>query len=103
MYDATCGDKLEENLNKIRIERIMLMVISDSPGAHFGSAIPAMHATFGEELHISNVLEMRQPIAMLGYSGFNDVSWRESKIIPVGREPAIIKTAVPLLRGWFRN
>jgi hypothetical protein len=101
--DPACGDELKDNLNKIRIERIMLMVVNDSPGQYVASAIPAMHATFGEELHIANDLEMRQPFSMVGYSGFNDVSWRESKALPRGSEPSIIKLAVPLLRGLFIN
>jgi hypothetical protein len=99
LSDSTCGDIINANLNKIRIERIMLMVVSDSPGPHFESALPAMRSTFGEELHITSDLEQRQPFAMIGYSGFNDVSWRESKILPVSSGQSVIKSAVPLLRG----
>ena len=103
LYDATCGDKLTTDLNRIRIERIMLMVVTDSAGVHFDSAIPAMRSTFGEELHISSDLEIRQAFSMVGYNGFNDVSWRESKVIPVSNEPLIIKKDVPLFRGRFIN
>ena len=103
MADPTCGETLNTNLNKIRIERIILMVVNDSPGRYFESAIPAMRSTLGEELHITSVLEIRQPFSMLGYNGFNEVSWRESKILPVGKGPSVIKTAIPLLRGLCRN
>ena len=74
LFDATCGDKLTADLNKIRIERVILMVVTDTGGPNFDSAIPAMRSTFGQELDITSDLEVRQPFAMVGYSGFNDVS-----------------------------
>ena len=74
------------------------MIIKDSSGPYFEPAIPAIRLMFGEELLITRV-ENLQTVSMLGYNGFNDVSWPESRI--VSNQTSVIQKSVPLLRGWF--
>ncbi|XP_028403045.1 uncharacterized protein LOC114525810 [Dendronephthya gigantea] len=97
-HNSTCSAGLEDALSKVGAERIMIMVVNENPDVGFGSAIPAIHSAFGHELHVTNSLSSGQSFSLLGYSGSNDVSWRESRILAASQGPSIIRSTVPLLR-----